>query len=313
MSRTLSAALLAATLLFPLSVQAQVTLEVKRTPGSVSQTTEQLAFEQTMSIMGMNVETAVDSTIVSSNTVGEATSAGETPVTVRFDSIVSNYQLPGGVNMQYDSKKESNKTNNPMLDQLVDVLDATVGMALTYRVNEDGEVAGVDGVDEALKKAPAAVAELLKGEFDAEKLAAELQQEIDRLPDEAVNVGDTWTRTEVWNIGQGQALTFEREYEYAGTVEEGGKTYDQIKVTDKSVTFSLAPNPALPLTVTKSDLKVDSSEGTLLFDREAGNVVKNDIKATISGSMTLSFGGQALPADLKLSLTRSTSVGPAAE
>jgi len=75
----------------------------------------------------------------------------------------------------------------------------------------------------------------------------------------------------------------------------------------------LAPNPALPLTVTKSDLKVDSSEGTLLFDREAGNVVKNDIKATISGSMTLSIGGQALPADLKLSLTRSTSVGPAAE
>ena len=133
------------------------------------------------------------------------------------------------------------------------------------------------------------------------------------MPDEAVNVGDTWTRTEVWHIGQGQALTFEREYEYAGTVDEGGKSYDQIKVADKSVTFTLAPNPALPLTVTKSELKVDSSKGTLLFDREAGNVVKNDLKATIGGSMTLSFGGQALPADLKLSLTRSASVEPAAE
>jgi hypothetical protein len=309
----LPATLLAATLLIPFAAQAQVTLEVKRLPGSASQTTEQLAFEQTMVIMGMNVASAVDSMIVSTNTVGEATSAGETPVTVRFDSIVSSYQLPGGANLQYDSKKENNKVNNPMLDQLVDVLDATVGMELTYRVNEDSEVAGVDGVDEALKTAPAAVAELLKGELDAEKLAAELQQEIDRLPDDAVNVGDTWTRTEVWNIGQGQALTFEREYQYAGTVEEGGKTYDQITFADKSVTFSLAPNPALPLTVTKSDLKVDSSEGTLLFDREAGNVVKNEVNAAISGSMTLSFAGQAVPADLKLSLSRSTSVGPAAE
>ena len=46
------------------------------------------------------------------------------------------------------------------------------------------------------------------------------------------------------------------------------------------------PTTESPLKVTKSDLKVESSEGTILFDREAGCVVEARGKFHIKGSMT---------------------------
>ena len=43
------------------------------------------------------------------------------------------------------------------------------------------------------------------------------------------------------------------------------------------------PNSPSPLKVTKSDLKVESGDGTILFDRDGGKVVSTKGKIHIKG------------------------------
>ena len=52
----------------------------------------------------------------------------------------------------------------------------------------------------------------------------------------------------------------------------------------------------------KSDLAIDSSDGTILFDRESGQVVDSKAVNRIKGDMTLSINGTDLPAKLDLTL-----------
>ena len=65
--------------------------------------------------------------------------------------------------------------------------------------------------------------------------------------------------------------------------------------------------------MTKSDLKVESSEGTILFDREQGCVVESRDKTQIKGSMTFSAGGMELPGQLELSIQTNVQLQPAAK
>ncbi len=110
------------------------------------------------------------------------------------------------------------------------------------------------------------------------------------------------------DLGGGQTFTFDRKYEYRGTVDKNGKTFDKIVFEATGVTYAQAPNPSNPVTVDKSDLKIKSSEGTLLFDREAGRVVESSESTRITGSLTLSVNDMSLPADLDL--TYENKSGP---
>ena len=65
--------------------------------------------------------------------------------------------------------------------------------------------------------------------------------------------------------------------------------------------------------MTKSDLKVESSEGTILFDREAGRVVESRGKLHVKGSMTLSAGGQELPGELDITMETTSELQPGAK
>jgi hypothetical protein len=60
--------------------------------------------------------------------------------------------------------------------------------------------------------------------------------------------------------------------------------------------------------VTKSDLKVESSEGTILFDREAGVTVEHVDKTRIKGDMTMTVANQELDVKLDLTLESKRSV-----
>jgi hypothetical protein len=65
--------------------------------------------------------------------------------------------------------------------------------------------------------------------------------------------------------------------------------------------------------VTKSDLKIDSGDGTILFDREVGAIVSAKGKTRIKGSMTFDAGGQELPGDLDLTIETDTELQPPAK
>ena len=66
------------------------------------------------------------------------------------------------------------------------------------------------------------------------------------------------------------------------------------------VTYKQDPDANTPLKAVKSNLKVESSEGTILFDREEGHVVSRKDKMRIKGDMTFSARGTELPGALDL-------------
>ena len=89
-------------------------------------------------------------------------------------------------------------------------------------------------------------------------------------PDVLARPGEPWERTENLAVGGGQTLTFHKKYEYAGTEKLGDATLDKINVKTTEVKYAMDANSPSPLKVLKSDLKVESGDGVILFDREAG-------------------------------------------
>jgi hypothetical protein len=73
------------------------------------------------------------------------------------------------------------------------------------------------------------------------------------------------------------------------------------------------PNSPSPLKVSKSDLKVESGAGTILFDREGGHLVTGKGKTHIKGSMTFTAAGQEIPGEIDLTIESDTELQPAAK
>jgi len=122
-----------------------------------------------------------------------------------------------------------------------------------------------------------------------------------------VKQGDTWNRTEVANLGSGQTFEIERTFEYLGMVNEGGRELDRVGMKANSVTYNIEPNPALPLELKSSDLKITKSSGELLFDRKLGSIVKTTDSFTVEGKLTLVANGNELPGELNLTITSKSS------
>jgi hypothetical protein len=300
-------ALLLALLLFASPALAQVTFELKAPPGGATKQQAKSRLQQKLTIVGMPVESSVDSTIVSAYSFEAPNADGEVPIKVTFDSLLVDMQLPQGLALRYDSANPGPRNDNPQLAVVQDVYAALKGATLTYRV-KDRKVVGVEGAQQIVSQAPQQASELLKAALATDRLTKEFEQELDIFPTQAVNVGDSWMRTVTSFLDGNQTLTFDRKYEYAGTVEEGGKSFDRIKVADQAVRYAIGDNPQL--TLKASDLKIDSSEGQILYDRERGSIAKSDLSSRIKGSLTLVANGMELPSELDLTIVRNDTEQP---
>ena len=312
MARVRFAILIAAMSFLPLPARAQVTLAVKRLPGRTTQRTERTVVEHIFDVMGMKVEIAEDTTTVLTDTVGQTGVGGETPVTVRYDAIAQTKRDVQGPVLRYDSRKRNSKTDDWSFNLLIEGFDATIGTELTYRFATNGAVASVDGLEATLQRLPRSVAHALRTQLKSARLMADRQQEIDRLPTDPVNAGDTWLRTEVLATNMG-IFVVERQYEYAGVTRQDGRSFDHIRFSDRSIAQPASPNPAEPELVSYDNLKIQSSEGTLLFDREAGETVECDASLRFTGVLKSPSENGDFSAEMDISILRSTRVAPVRE
>jgi hypothetical protein len=62
--------------------------------------------------------------------------------------------------------------------------------------------------------------------------------------------------------------------------------------------------------VVKSDLKIESSKGEILFDREEGVVVERSDVTRMKGTMDFKAGDQDIPGMLDLTLDSATKSQP---
>jgi hypothetical protein len=306
-----SAALVATCLASP--GLAQVKLELKHPENNSTTHKTTVKVHQTLTIGGQDVVTDSEQAVTSSESNGARRPDGSLPSVRKIEGLKVQVDAMGQNVLSFDSANPAGKSDNPQLAVIQDTFKALVGASYTVVFDKAGKVVAVEGAEKALEKTDGldagAVAELKKA-FAAEKLKKDAEQDAGRFPDILLRKGEPWERTETNNIGGGQTLTFKRQYEYLGTVEEEGKTLDKIGVKALSVVYSMDPDTPTPAKVTKSDLKVDSSEGTILFDRQAGRPVKSESKVRMKGDMTLEINGMELPSKLDLTMEQETVLQP---
>lgn len=289
--------------------QEPVKLERKWPKGETRSSDSTVKLHQIMTIQGMDIETDVEQSSVTKYTVGEPRSDGGTPVTSKVESVKVSLTLPGGVNVDYDSENPAPTPDDPNLKPIVDAFKATSDVEYTFVVDKDARITAVEGLEQVLAKIEAANADsakMVKDRFQADAMKKTLNDELNILPDTLVRPGDSWARTQTQNLGMGQTLTFETKYTYEGTVEKDGKTLDKISAKSTSVKFAQDPNAESPARVTNANLKVESTDGQILFDRAAGRDVESKQSTRMVGPLTLSVMGQEIEVQLDLTVESSS-------
>jgi hypothetical protein len=287
------------------TAQAQVKLEFKFPEGTKSSFKTTSKTHQILSIMGMDIETEAEESVVTNSTVGKRNADGTLPLAQKIVSIRSQIALPGGINVTFDSADPNAKIDNPQVAFFGDVYRTLVGVGYTIVLDPKDQVKFVEGTETFEAKLdgldPKAAA-MLRGRLSAEKIKRSFEQELASLPSVLARQGEPWETTEIHELGFDQTLTFRKRYEYLGTVEKGGKQLDKVGVRDLTVVYAMDPKSSSPLKASNSDLKVESSEGTILFDREAGEKVTTTMVTRIKGTLTLTAGDKELPSTLDLTI-----------
>jgi hypothetical protein len=294
--------------------QAQVKLEYKFPEGKKLTYKTTTKLHQLLTIQGQEIPTDVEEVSVGSQTVGKRRGDSSVPVSSKVESIRVELSLPGGINVSYDSSDPNAKIENEQLAFLSEIFKLAGEIEYTVILDAQNKAKAIEGTEKLLEKAeklsPMA-RDAIRSRVESEKLKTNFEQSHRNLPDVLARPGEPWERTETMDIGNGQTLTFRKKYEYAGTEKKGDKTLDKISSKALDVKYSMDPDAPSPLKVTKSDLKIDSSEGTMWFDREEGCVADASSKTRIKGSMTFSAQGQELPGELDLTLESKSQLQPA--
>ena len=301
------------------TAQAQVTLECKFPEGQrLSYRTTSRA-RQLLRFMGVDVESVKRETKDWSRSIGKRRDDARLPIEEKVQNLRVEYTLAGGIKLTFDSTKPPTKVDHPQLAFLGDVFQFERAIAYTVVLDKANAVMSVEGAETLRKKAeqlPYPIArEELQSEVDAERLKRKFEQSIHVLPGHPVHPGETWERAELLDIN-GKTLAVRKKYEYRGTEKKADKTLEKISCKVLDVKYdpgSAATMEKLPLKITKNDLKVDSSDGMLLFDREQGHVVSARERIRIKGEVNYSGAGVDQKSEFDLSFDSDTQLQPSAK
>jgi len=299
------------------TAQAQVKLQYKYPEGKTLKYKTNTKTRQVLTLMGTEIENVEDETVITSTKVGKRRGDSTVPVEQKVESLRIELAISGGINVTYDSSDAKAKIDNAALAFLNDVFNLASEIIYTVVLDDQNKVKAIEGAEKLLAKAdkldPMA-RDLIRSQLEADKLRREFEQELGHLPDVLARPGESWVRTETADIGNGQTLTFQKKYEYAGTEKKGDRTLDKItsKTTNVELKQDLAANAQLK--VLKNNVKVESSDETILFDNETGCVVSAEGKVRVKGDkLTYSINGMELDGAMDLTIETKVELQPAAK
>ena len=290
-------------------VMAQVKLEYKFPEGKKLTYKTTSRVRQVLAFMNnMDKESTVRETKVWTRSVGKHRPDSTLPIAEKVEFLRYDYTLPGGLKLSLDSSDPKLKINTPELRFLGDLfkLQSVIGYVLL--VDGQAKVKAVEGTEQLKEKLGKFDSTITSEEFQSviatDRLKGKFEQAIRSLPDVPAKTGEPWERTELLEIN-GKPFTLRKKYEYRGTEKKEDKTLEKISSKVLEIKYDQDPKTKLPLRVVKSELKVDSSDGSILFDREEGHIVSASERLRIKGSMTYSGGGveQTVPFDLNFDTT----------
>ncbi len=282
------------------AARADVMLAFKLQEGS-SNTHHEEVIDQILTLNGMEIVTKAKTVATMRSEISAPGKDGSRRIKETFLTMTANLDLPGGLKLVYDSAKpDEAKVDNPALQPALDAFKAFKGLTYSVTLNKDLKVQSVEGT-EAFPPALSAAGGLTK-----ESIKRETDQHWSLLPGKSVKKGERWNRTENKDLGGGQNLIYDVFYEYQGTVEKGGKSFEKLGVFVNTARLEIDPNAQLPAKVKQSDLKIESSSGEILLDRESGNVVERTTRTRIVGPLTLDVMGMEIAGKLDLTLDQTT-------
>jgi Family of unknown function (DUF6263) len=298
-------------LVWPHAALAQVKLEYKFPEGKKLAYKKTSRIHQTLTLMGMDIEREEQRSEVTSLNVGKH--RGDfLPVEWRVESLRVELAVPGE-KLVFDTRDPKAKIDSPGLGFLNEMFNLEGRMALTIVLDKSNKVKAVEGAEDLqgkVEKLGPEAREQMSKRFEGEKLKRAFEQEFQILPDVLARSGEPWERLQVIDLGAGLAMTFRKRFEYMGTEKRRNETLDKISSKVLEVKYNVDPNSNLPLTPVKSDLKAESSGGTILFNREAGHVVSSTERVRIKGDVTYSAKGQEVPSKLDLNIETSVEFQP---
>lgn len=265
-------------------------------PGKVIHSEIEMNIDQTLTIAGMDVETANETFMVLEETVTEA-SSDKAVLNGEFKVMQSNISLPGGQGINFDSGNPNAEIPAGPLADAVKFMKSISGTKWVTTLDEKGYVISQKYPDEFLNTVP----EAFRAEVSGEQRKIDQKKMIDRLPGKTVAVGETWERNEEANLGSGQKFYLVQEFTYDGPVEKDGQKLEKISYVTKSVDFEITGG-LIPVEVKSSDLKIGSSKASMLYDPIKKVVVETDDTMQVVGSLTLVANGMELPSKLDLTM-----------
>jgi len=280
--------------------RAQVKLEHKFPEGQKLTYSSGLKIHRMLTVAGMEYPVDVDQVVTITRSIGRRAADQTLSIAEKIETFRSELTLPGNIRIAFDSKDGKLETDEKDLEYLGEIFRFLPGIEYTVVLDARNGVKAIEGAEKLQEKAEkldARVRDAMKARLSAEKLRTRFDQELQILPDVLARPGEPWERTGLTEVVD-MELEFRRKYEYVGTVKKGDRELDKIIVHATGATYRDDPNAQAPLKVTKAELKVESSEGTILFDRMAGRVVSDREKVRIKGTLTLSAQGQEFPGEL---------------
>lgn len=272
----------------------QVTLVRKYNEGDSFTSKNTVKTVQKLTIAGQDGGTTSSTVVELNMSTGKKDADGKLALKVDTNILSSEIGLPGGVKIKFDGKNPDAKDDNagnPIAELVRDRIKANAKMSMTIVLGKDSTVVDVQGIKPG-------------SEINPEDIKSEFVQQLQEFPDKPLKKGDTWERESKLNLGQGQLLTLKRKYTYEGetsksTVSATRKVH-KITAVDSAVTYSAKDGP---FKVTKSELKVDESKNTILFDLAAGREIESSSMIRVSGKIGLSVNNMDLDGDLDLTMS----------
>jgi hypothetical protein len=295
-----------AVLVLPSFAWAQTKLELKIPDGEKTTSTVKVSSKQTLTLAGMNIDTSSEQEMVISTVNGKREADGTLRQQQKIDALKAKLSLPGGVELEFDSSKPDAAPAGTAFDVILDLIKVNAKASWTVVRGRDNRVTAIEGRDKILEGLDEAKRAMLQKQLDPAYLRDVANKELDKLPSRPVNKGDSWEVTETLRLEQGQNMTFKTKYTYEGLADHNGRQLDKINAETLEVSYGIDADAALPLKVSSAELKPKSLEGVILFDREKGNVAESRSSVQIQGTINFDINGQAVPANLDLTISNSS-------
>jgi hypothetical protein len=296
--------------------QAQIKLEFKFPEGQKLTYKSTARTRQILAWNGMNKESVLRETKLCSRSVGKRRDDSTLPIEEQVQFLRAEYTLPDGIKLTLDSSDPNTKIDNPQLAFLAEVFKLENTITYTVVLDQQSRVKAINGTEKLKEKAEKLTDSVAREEFaratSVDRLKTKFEQAFRILPDTPLHAGESWERDELLEIN-GKTFTARKKYEYVGNEKEGDKNFEKIRQKVLEVKYDIDPDEKLPLKVVKSDLKVQSSEGTILFDREEGHVTSASQKIRFRGNMTFSGAGVDQTGGFDLDYDINTQLQPRAK